>query len=721
MKNKEELQRRLYTDQARLLGLNYAPYRGAISSPMSAMTQNAIKMRQEAQTRSPAYANKIEEVLKRPNGGLSEEQANNLLEILRKSGNSSRIASKIMKNQFSRNYGYSPENKERLKGKIGKDIERGMALSAKNLKDVSDDFALLEGKRAIHIAGALDKAGKIKTAKKEGLTKQLEEFGNQEHALENLKNKAARDVFEEEQAAPFRRINKAAKAIRGINVEEMHPDIVNAENARIAKITNAYNLPHANYPGERVIGVQPDTKTSFDIANRISPKYKDDYYNERKAMENEFLKGRNLASKAYDNLPANLEPLMSRLDLLTKQKLKDVSKKIAGKHVRLGTYGSGAHKAQTEKAMRGILRKIQGEREGVVLSGLKTNLEKFKTNEMNNLNRYNAINELGEKEFNNILKQNAELNKRGWITRANKQAQENDALQNWYRQLNHEWNPSMKAQLGSGGVGGPGEMPQGKRSKRVKSYQTDLTSLFSHPQIYNEENKAANPHADTANKDFVNQREFYERERRLQAEAEQRAQAEAAQRAQLEAEQREQQRAQAANAAEQRARAEAEAAAQRARLEAEAPQRRAAKERELAQIRAERNNANNAFANYLMNQANIKYQHPNTYSLGIPYQADRSVLNQIHSARQEQEEIINNLSGPQYGRTWQEIINPPHRTRYSELENLVNTQLMPSLTNRHGTVNEPFITRAMNQMYNDWTAKENRGQQILRELASNNY
>ncbi len=479
----EKLRNRLMSDQAGLRNSNAVGYRGPVNAPISELTQRARLIKEQNAKKGAPYSKKIETLLKKEGTGFSPEQSRSLLNMIGREGTSENLASERLQKQFGKNYGYETERGERLKGKIGKDTTRSTENAAANFKKLNEEFADLENNHNIDIAKSFHKAGMQKTGRRNALIHQLEEYGTQEHALGNLKNKAQRDVYDEEYEIPYRKIAGAQKALNALGPETDHPDKTILRNRELQRIMNSYNTPHNNYKGQRVIGMQPETQEAFDEIKKLSPKYRDTYHSERKGLERSLM-GNTLPNQAFSRIPGALDPLMKNLDYLTKQQLKKETKELAGKHVRLGTYGSGSHKAENERNLRNILQKVHQEREGALTGVTKSETNLVTNRDRTALSKHRLMSMLGNQEFGNILDKNKDKNKIGWDKRSSKQAQENAALRDWYSQMQHDM----------GGVNIEGY------DNLAKQYDTDLTSLFNRPQTYNDKSKAFNVYKDTYRK-----------------------------------------------------------------------------------------------------------------------------------------------------------------------------------------------------------------------------
>lgn len=531
----EKLQQQMYVDQARLAGSNYPIYKGKKVAPMSDLTQNARAMRDQYAGKVPKQG-KIEALLKQQTKGFSPAQTRNLLDMMRRGDTSEQLVLNRLQKEFGKNFGYGDARGDNISRKIGKDINHNLDMGEANLKNASDELGQLEEKRNLTGVNALQKAGTLKGMRREALMGQLENFGNQKHAFDNLKIQSDRDTFDEEAMAPYRKINRANASLRGIDAEEMHPDKAKVNNALLQKIQNAYNTPHANYPGQKVVPMDPEVEESFRLTQQISPKYKDAYAGERKGIENNLLNN-SLTDQIYNKLPEATEPLMRNLDYLTKRQLKKTAGDISGQYARQGTYGSGAHKGALENALREVARNVQAEREGVVLGGLKGQTATLGRQEENALTKHGLMAEEGAKEFGTLLDKYNRKNKTGWEKTQNEQGKENEAIQAWYGQTANEW-PRMQNAVGGQGYGTGFSQGQNavmgpfEQSAVAKGYGHNLTELFKQPALFDENQKSYNAYA-TAQQKVITDRAAAEQAERQAATI--RSQQEAANRASQEA------------------------------------------------------------------------------------------------------------------------------------------------------------------------------------------
>ena len=484
----DKLRNQIYRDQLALNSSNYPVYRGETSAPMSELTGKARMLREQDRNKATPYSKKIETLLKKEATGFSPDQTRLLLNILNQGTNKdqNQILQRLNK-QFGQNYGYENQRAERLEGKLGKDTHRSSENAAANFNKLNREFADVEARRNMDVARAFHDAGGQKSMRRNSLIEQLEDFGNQEHALRNLQNKAKRDAFDEEVQFPQRKIVSASRALNTLGAEDDHPSKTAIRNKELQRIQNAYIAPYLNYPGERVIGMQPETIEAMNRTGAIDPKYRDVYYPEKKGIE-KYAMSNSLPDQVFNNIPGAIDPLLNNLDEVTRQQLKKDSKSIAGKHVRLGTYGSGAHKAETERSLRDILNRVRQEREGALTGVTKGETSLATRKEQTGLTKHRMMDLLGSQQFGNTLDQNKRLNELGWTKRSNKQAEENEALRNWYTQLQHS--------MGGTDIAGYENL--------AKQYDTDLSSLFRKPQNYSENVNAFNQYKNSTAQQLTN-------------------------------------------------------------------------------------------------------------------------------------------------------------------------------------------------------------------------
>jgi hypothetical protein len=476
----QKLRNRLAADSLALNNSNYPAYKGEMVAPESALTQRARSLRQEDINKPLPYSKKIGTMLNKEATGFSPEQSRALLDIIGRGGQDQNEVLNRLQKQFGKNYGYENERAARLQDKIGRDVGRAEKNTISNFERLNNEFKDVENRRNMDVARAFHDAGLQKSGKRNALINQLEDFGQQDYALRNMQNMAKRDAFDEEVQMPGRKIAIASKALNALGNAEDHPSLLEARNKELQRIQNAYNAPHMNYPGQRVIGMQPESQQAMSNALSLSPNYRDSYYAQRKDIERNALNN-SLPDQAFNAIPGAVNPLMENLDYLTKQQLKKQSKEIAGKHVRLGSYGSGAHKAETERSLREILNRVRQEREGALTGVTKGETSLATRREQTGLTKHRMMDMLGFQEFGNLLDRNNQLNNIGFNKRSHKQAEENAALREWYAQLQH----SME-----------GANP-GAYSNLAKQYNTNVPSLFNRPQAYNNNLQAFNQYKNT--------------------------------------------------------------------------------------------------------------------------------------------------------------------------------------------------------------------------------
>jgi hypothetical protein len=464
----ENLRNRIKADSLALKGSNYPTYKGQMVTPVSPLTEKAQALRQQNINKPLPYSNKVKTMLNKEATGFSPEQTRALLDMIGRGGRDQNEVMQRLEKQFGGNYGYEGERGARLQGKIGGDTTRSEENTLGNFKALNNEFKDVENRRNIDAARSFAEAGIDKSARRNAHINQLENFGNQDYGLRHLQNMARRDAFDEEVQMPYKKISSAANSLNSLGPEEDNPSMTELRNKELQRIQNAYNATYKSYPGERVVGMQPESQQAMNNALYLDPKYRDSYYADRKAIERNTLNN-SLPNQVFNNIPEAADPLMKNLDHITQQQLKKQSKQIAGKHVRLGSFGSGSHKAETEKSLREILNRVRQEREGALTNVTKGETSLAARKEQTGLAKYKLMNMLGSQEFNNVLDRNRQLNDIGFNRRSHKQAEENSALREWYAQLQH----SMA-----------GANP-GAYNNLAKQYSTDLSSLFNRPQAYN--------------------------------------------------------------------------------------------------------------------------------------------------------------------------------------------------------------------------------------------
>jgi len=455
----EELKKLLARNRGRLAGSNYPVYQGRTTVPMSSLTQRKRQLEEGFRNKRAPYSDKIESILNRPAQGFSQEQINSLLSRLEhgSQGVNENIGLKRLQKQFGENYA----NREaRFASKGQKDINRMLPMSQRAFEDIGEQARNLNQGYNENLANSLNNLSLDKKGRREGLVSILGELGNQKHAHSAMVNSANRSTFDREVQEPYRKINLLEGLIgrHGGRVDEdddsPSADSIHSSNKKILEQgKRAYEAITPTYPGQLVAGLNGDIDASHSLAERLSPNYRDNFYDERKALRRDLIGRENIGTRAVNSLPEQISPREENLDYETKQLIKKAHGRINADNVARGVYGSQAHIGEMERAVREIIASSHNNRSNLFQSGLGDNLKRFNINDRNDINILESLSKFGSTEYNEILGKIKGLNEAGTNKWANEQSKLNSDYNNYEDELDWQW-PHMRTANRGGNGGG---------------------------------------------------------------------------------------------------------------------------------------------------------------------------------------------------------------------------------------------------------------------------
>ena len=354
---------RLAQDRARLGGLNYPAYQGKTLAPMSDLTQRARGLQEYYAGKPTPYSNKISSVLSRPTG-LSDNSISRLLDNTggrqRDYGNS--LLGKLQK-EFRSSYN---DRVDRFQRKSGRDIDRGVGEFRGKLGDIKTLSSNLDQNANIATAKALQGLSGQKQARRNLLIDNLEQFGKQKQGLTNLQLKADKAAFDAEVQAPFEKANRLEEVLnRGNNAVrgKLHPDLEKPIVDQINQAMTAYNAPNQRYQGEMIAGSNPELDTSQELMGRLSSKFRDSFYPERKELTGRLSNAeRSVSQSALDNVPEAIRGQIEQLEYAGKKRLKSDLGRLSNKYTRLGQRVGAGGAAGDHGAVRQLHRPDQPQR-----------------------------------------------------------------------------------------------------------------------------------------------------------------------------------------------------------------------------------------------------------------------------------------------------------------------------------------------------------------------
>lgn len=455
-----EAQKLLARDQSRLAGSNYPAYKGKATVPMSTLTQRQRELQEQFRGKGAPYAKKLETILNRNASGFSPEQIQTTLDML-KTGQASaneNLGLGYMRKQFGPRYS---NREQRFREKGAKDLGRVSNTSRSALEQIGNKVKDYENTYNENLVDTLRGLQGVKQNRREKLTGLLGEYGNQKHAYGNLANDINKNEFNRQVNEPYRKIDLLKNLIQGQgNTDGVDSGIEAANHKMLQQGLKAYGIDPSKlqgeweknrtetpkYPGQLVADLTPEIMTSYNLAERISPKWQEATFDERKRLEKAVMNKESLGTRAIAKLPENLRPYEENLDWATKKMIKEEMQKLAMQRIGRGTYGSKSHISEAEKKARGLLRSGYGERENLMQSILERNILSQGTNDINKLRKLVQSGQLSKDEFDDIIKKNKELNQLGTTKWANEQNKLGNEYQNFQNELSWEW-PNMKQSI----------------------------------------------------------------------------------------------------------------------------------------------------------------------------------------------------------------------------------------------------------------------------------
>ena len=476
-------------DSARLRGTNYAPYPGETIPKMSTLTQKARELEQQRIGKPAPYANKLNTLAQRTNQAFTPENLQGIIADLkqRHTNFSQNVTGARLNKQF--NAPYAPMQ-GRFNAKLNKDISNREG-EIKGTLDTQAEFAnALEEERRQQTYESMQVAGINKAERKNALIKNLNDFGNQKHAINTGINQGRKAQFEDERDEPQRNLEKLRQAIEGSGIEgEEHPDLLASRHRDLTKSLRAYGIDPSKpsnewdttrptkqgYRGEIVAGINPELQSSYDMLENISPKYRDAHYDQRKGLERELLSQKTVGQKFLTKLPSYLQSEMDKLERSSKRQAKEDMNALNRKYIRQGTYRSQDHMSAADRRMREINDSTMEQRIDLLGKGFKSGLLEQHQSESDKIKQMNRLGTQGQQEYADMFGSIRGINDLGAKKWKNKQDENEEMYKNYTNERAAEW-PAIQANARKTGYG-QGEKygyGQGEQYGHTKGVQDTL-------------------------------------------------------------------------------------------------------------------------------------------------------------------------------------------------------------------------------------------------------
>lgn len=511
----EELTREAYKllarEKARVGGLNYAPYRGATVSPMSSLTDRARTLQEQFAAKPAPYSNKIQSVLSRDNQGITPANVQDLLGQLQgaqRNFTQGPILDKL-RNEFRtaiepRIGGFT--------GRIEGDINRYLPEAEGNLQNLAKISGNLESSRNRQTARTFQNLQADKQARQQALINNLQQFGGQKQAYNNMTIGADKAQFDREANEPYRKLQLLEQALRttGINPDQsLHPDLAKSQSEQIAQALRAYGVDPSKpssqwtttqsprYTGQLVAGLPAEIQASGNVLGRLEPKLRDNYTDQRKALTRSLLDNPSLSATALNNLNPAMAGRVSMLEQSAAERMQKDLEALSNQYIRLGQYRSPQHLKAAEERAAELNKSVLEARNKILQESLRDQLTLGHEGEIDKIKQLGQIGAQSQKGYGDLLKTIRDTNQLGAEKFANNQAENEDLYKNYQNENLWQWphirasarGEGMQSGMGEGRSGALGEVFRGLGDRNIS-----LDNLAALNTRYSEmEKEAATP------------------------------------------------------------------------------------------------------------------------------------------------------------------------------------------------------------------------------------
>lgn len=491
----EELTREAYKllakEKARVGGLNYAPYKGASVSPMSSLTQRARTLQEQFAAKPAPYSGKIQSVLSRDNQGITPANVQELLGQIQgaQRGFSQGPILDKLRDEFRsaiepRIGGFT--------GRIEGDIGRYLPEAQGTLENLARVSGSLESSRNRQTASTFQNLQAGKQAQREALLKNLEQFGAQKQAYNNMGIGANKAQFDREANEPYRKLQLLEQALRttGVNPDEpLHPDLAKSQTEQIAQALRAYGVDPsrpstqwdttrtqpARYTGQLVAGLPAEIAASGNILERLDPSLRDSYTDQRKALTRGLLDNPSLSASALAKLNPAMAGKISMLEQSAAERMQKDLEALGNQYIRLGQYKSPQHLKAAEERAAELNKAVLEQRNKTLQESLRDQLALGHEEEIDKIKQLGQIGGQSQKDYGDLLKTIRDTNKLGAEKFANNQAENEELYKNYQNENLWQWphmraaarSEGMQAGIGEGRSGALGEVFRGLGDRNI--------------------------------------------------------------------------------------------------------------------------------------------------------------------------------------------------------------------------------------------------------------
>lgn len=448
----------LLRDSGRLSTSNYTPYPGKTIAPMSSMTQRARGLAEKRTEYGMPYKEDLDKLANTPIEGLTDDNIRALQELNYNTADRGlNTTSDRLREQFGNSF-------NRYQGGFNRNTDNTNRLKTDELKfDINllnPEIKKLQGKKNRAAFETVLESGKSKYNREKALIDLLNEYGSQKHGIVNKGLTAEKARFDAERDEPYQRIdslNAVLNAMDGVDGSTGHPDVVNMQGKQLIKALQAYGVdtgqpidkwldaPRTNLPvyqGKLVEPVNDELAKSYELAENISPFYKDKNYLDRKITRKSIVNSGNSVTDAVDTLPENLRPKFESLDEEARKKIEADLTALNSKYIKQGMYGSNSHLKAVTNRIQDLMAATQESRADLIKKGLIKNVTDREYEDINTIGKLSQYDQLANTEFGGMLDDTKRSNLKGLEKWKNEQ-ENNEQLYKSYQAEKGGMNPKL--------------------------------------------------------------------------------------------------------------------------------------------------------------------------------------------------------------------------------------------------------------------------------------
>jgi len=514
----------LIRDSGRLSTSNYTPYPGKTLAPMSSMTQRARGLEERRTAKGMPYTNDLNALANAPIEGINEGNINKLQDFTYDTANRGlETVSNRLRNQFGNKF-------NRYYDSFRNNVDRNNQLKTNefqsDLNTLNPEIKKLQGKKSRFAFEAISESGKNKYNREKALIDSLNKYGEQKHGIVNKGLTAEKARFDAEVNEPYGRIenlNSVLNSMDGIDSSTSHPDVLDLQGKQLIKALQAYGVdvgkpvdqwmtaPRTNLPvyqGKLVEPVNDELAKSYELAENISPFYKDKNYIDRKLTRKSLVDGTNSVNNVVNSLPENIRPKFESLDEEAKKKAINDLTALNSRYIKQGMYGSNSHLKSVTNRMQDLLSATGESKLKAVKEDLVRGIADKEYSDLNNIDKLNQYDQLANNEFGTVLDDVKRSNLKGLEKWKNAQ-ENNEQLYKSYQAEKGGMNPKLLTNARNSGYEGGVNSGINTIFNHFNNQGIDLSSISDLQNRYSEMQKER-----TSNLDKIKSLEDY----KLQAE-----------------------------------------------------------------------------------------------------------------------------------------------------------------------------------------------------------